>query len=75
MASSVALRRLAGKDLLSGNIFRPFRSLSSTRAFNTNTQMTRVDDDDVDDRSSISSRRDFPTGILPGNYPYQLLIK
>ncbi|XP_057524686.1 small heat shock protein, chloroplastic [Amaranthus tricolor] len=65
MASSVALRRLAGKDLLSGNIFRPFRSLSSTRAFNTNTQMTRVDDDDVDDRSSISRRRDFPTGILP----------
>ncbi|KMS97891.1 hypothetical protein BVRB_5g123200 [Beta vulgaris subsp. vulgaris] len=67
-STSMALRRLAGKNLISGSIFRPFRSLSGTRNFNTNAQMTRVDDsdehDDRSDRGVISRRRDFPAGFF-----------
>ncbi|XP_074317428.1 small heat shock protein, chloroplastic-like isoform X1 [Silene latifolia] len=73
MAASNTLRRLAVKDILSGNIFRPLRSISAapsiTRSFNTNAQMARVEDDDEhDDRShrSISRRgREFP-GLFSG---------
>ncbi|KAK9716393.1 hypothetical protein RND81_06G229600 [Saponaria officinalis] len=63
MASTTALRRLAGGSLISGNIFRPLRAVSATRLFNTNAQMTRVDDDERDDRAdrSIARRgREFP---------------
>ncbi|KAH9621412.1 hypothetical protein KSS87_006451 [Heliosperma pusillum] len=68
MAYSVTLRRLAGKDIILGNVFQPLRSISAvpsiSRNFNTNTQMTRVEDDEHDDdrsHRSISRRgRDFP---------------
>ncbi|XP_074317384.1 small heat shock protein, chloroplastic-like [Silene latifolia] len=68
MASSIALRRLAGKDILTGNISRPLRSISIvplvSRSFNTNAQITRVEDDEDDDdrshRSVSRPGRDFP---------------
>ncbi|KAL9246828.1 hypothetical protein vseg_020319 [Gypsophila vaccaria] len=66
MASSTILRRLAGNNnIISANMFRPLRAVSATRLFNTNAQMTRVDDDEHDDRSdrTVSRRgrdRDFP---------------
>nr|WLR90807.1 HSP23.6-MITO [Selenicereus monacanthus]WLR90815.1 HSP23.5 [Selenicereus monacanthus] len=61
MASSLALRRVAGSG-----IFRPVRSLAAapsfTRSFNTNTQMVRADDDERDERSdrAVTRRREFP---------------
>ncbi|KAJ8449398.1 hypothetical protein Cgig2_002530 [Carnegiea gigantea] len=70
MASSLALRRLAGRNLLSGVLSRPRRSLSVapsvTRSFNTSTQMVRADDDEHEDRydRGVSRRRDFP-GFFP----------
>ncbi|GAB4857096.1 Small heat shock protein, chloroplastic [Ancistrocladus abbreviatus] len=74
MASFLALRRLAGSSLFN-NLHRPIRSLSVapsiTRSFNTNTQMTGVDEDDRDldsDRRSdrVSRRSDMP-GFLSDN--------
>lgn len=68
--ASMALRRLAGRDLVSGGIFRPLRSLSVSRSFNTNAQMTRVDDDreldDRADRTPVVRRRDFPSAFFSG---------
>ena len=72
MASSLALRRLAGRNLLSGVLPRPLQSLSIapsvTRSFNTSTQMVTTDDDDHEDRydRAVSRRRDFP-GFFPGS--------
>ncbi|GAB2274162.1 Small heat shock protein, chloroplastic [Dionaea muscipula] len=70
MASSLALRRLAGgSSLLNSLCRRQARSLavapSATRSYNTNTQMSRVEDDDYvdDDRRSdrsVTRRREFP---------------
>ncbi|GMH22770.1 hypothetical protein Nepgr_024613 [Nepenthes gracilis] len=70
MASSIALRRMAGSSLLN-RLYRPIGCVSAapstTRTFNSNAQMTRVDDDDggldVDRRSdrSFSRRRDVPS--------------
>ncbi|KAL8150899.1 hypothetical protein V2J09_020707 [Rumex salicifolius] len=74
MASNFALRRIASSVLSGSNLHRPFRSLSvapsfASRSFNTNAQMTRMDDHDRDDREggidrvsdrSASRRRDFP---------------
>ncbi|KAL2901717.1 Small heat shock protein chloroplastic [Bienertia sinuspersici] len=65
--ASMALRRIAGKDLVSGAFSHPLRALYATRGFNTNAQMTRVDDerDDRSDRAPVSRRRDFPaTGFF-----------
>nr|P11890.1 RecName: Full=Small heat shock protein, chloroplastic; Flags: Precursor [Oxybasis rubra]CAA33388.1 unnamed protein product [Oxybasis rubra] len=63
--ASMALRRLASRNLVSGGIFRP---LSVSRSFNTNAQMGRVDHDhELDDRSNrapISRRGDFPASFF-----------
>ncbi|GAB2224541.1 hypothetical protein Drorol1_Dr00005303 [Drosera rotundifolia] len=72
MASSIALRRLTGGGGLNSLCRRPVRSLcfvpSSTRSFNTNTQMTRVEDEGdslaVDrrpDRDVSRRRADLPS--------------
>ncbi|XP_059642707.1 small heat shock protein, chloroplastic-like isoform X2 [Cornus florida] len=69
MASSIALRRLAGSSLLS-RLSNPIRSASVLRSFNTNAQMTNYDDDDrsidVDRRSDrgVSRRRESVPGFF-----------
>ncbi|XP_021738158.1 small heat shock protein, chloroplastic-like [Chenopodium quinoa] len=63
--ASLALRRLAGKNFVSGSILRP---LTVSRSFNTNAQMARVDHDhdleDRSDRAPVSRRRDFPASFF-----------